>query len=185
MSKNFSRHIHSKKHQAKLITTQNVRNGGISEVIQNGGLAQYKTLYTTRKTKIGADIRDSSTKLLPNPSWQKYPGEKHLKSYNYAGSGTRLDIRLDENNNPKPGEEPINKIDEACLKHDIAYESEDLKDRYVADVKLIHDLNSIKDLTWNEKLARTLIKNIMKAKIVFGGSYNLRNKEIDINKYKD
>ena len=25
----------------------------------------------------------------------------------------------------------------------------------------------------------------MKAKIVFGGSYNLRNKEVDINKYVD
>ena len=180
----FSRHKNSKKHKLK-----EVRNGGISEVqnreteVQNGGIeVQKNKVYTKRK---GGDIRDSSTKLLPNPSWQKYQGEKHLKNYNYAGPGTRLDLRLDENNDPKPGEEPINKIDEACLKHDIAYESENLKDRHVADVKLIHDLNLIKELTFNEKLARTLIKKIIKAKIVIGGSYSLRNKNIEIKNYVD
>ena len=116
-----------------------VRNGGISEVqnreteVQNGGKeVQKNKIYTKRKggdrskapKHEGADIRDSSTKLLPNPPWQKYQGEIHLENYNYAGPGTRTDIRLDENDNPKPGEEPINKIDEACLKHDIAYESD-------------------------------------------------------------
>jgi len=213
MSKNFSRHINSKKHAKKLEVQKGgeevrgdleVQKGGMEvqkggEEVQKGGKevrgnlevqkggkeVKSVKLFTKRKEKIGADIRDSSTKLLPNPSWQKYSGEKHLKNYNYAGPGTRLDLRLDENKNPKPGEEPINKIDEACLKHDIAYESESIKDRHVADVELIHDLNAIKNLTWNEKLARILIKNIMKAKVVFGGSYNLRNKNIDLEVYRD
>ena len=119
--------------------------------VQNGGIeVQKNKVYTKRKggdirdPPSGDDLVDPSTKLLLRPSWQKHPGEKHLKNYNNAGPGTRLDLRLNENNNPKPGEEPINKIDEACLKHDIAYESEDLNDRHVADVKLIHDLNIIK-----------------------------------------
>ena len=94
MSKNFSRHKNSKKHKLK-----EVRNGGISEVqnretevqnreieVQNGGIeVQKNKVYTKRKggdrskapRHEGADIRDSSTKLLPKPSWQKYPGEKH------------------------------------------------------------------------------------------------------------
>ena len=34
---------------------------------------------------------------------------------------TRLDIRLDENNIPKSGEEPINAIDQLAYMHDLAY----------------------------------------------------------------
>ena len=78
MSKNFSRHKNSKKHKLK-----EVRNGGISEVqnreteVQNGGIeVQKNKIYTKRKggdrskapRHEGADIRDSSTKLLPKPS---------------------------------------------------------------------------------------------------------------------
>ena len=37
---------------------------------------------------------------------------EHLPSYNYLGPGTYLDIRLNKNNIPKPGEEPINAIDQ-------------------------------------------------------------------------
>ena len=172
--KNYSHHLKTKKHSNNLLKNndknndENNENNDKNKKLSNE-VREPKVRFTKRKTKIGADrtssathggdIRDSSLKLLPNPSWQKYPGEKHLKNYNYCGPGTRLDIRLDENNNPKPGEEPINKIDEACLKHDISYkEATDLKDKHVADVNLIHDLNSIKDLIWNEKLARTLIK---------------------------
>ncbi len=51
---------------------------------------------------------------------QKYPGEHHLNGYSYLGPGTRLDIRLN-GNTPKPGEEPINDLDNVALRHDIAY----------------------------------------------------------------
>ena len=66
------------------------------------------------------DIQSFLSKL-PGLPGSKYEGEKHIPTYNYAGPGTRLDIRLDENDNPKQGEEPINRVDEACYKHDIAY----------------------------------------------------------------
>jgi len=52
----------------------------------------------------------------------KYPGEHHYPGYSYLGPGTRLDIRLDQNNQPKAGEEPINELDaKGALPHDIAY----------------------------------------------------------------
>ena len=38
----------------------------------------------------------------------KYPNEHHYSGFSYLGPGSRLDIRLDVNLNPKPGEEPIN-----------------------------------------------------------------------------
>ena len=51
-----------------------------------------------------------------------FTSEKYLLLMLMLGPGTRLDIRLDENLNPKPGEEPINDLDRTALKHDIAYQ---------------------------------------------------------------
>ena len=65
------------------------------------------------------DSQDLLSKL-PGFIWSKYPNEKHIPSYNYCGPNTRLDIRLGENNNPNPGEEPINRVDQACYNHDLA-----------------------------------------------------------------
>ena len=91
----------------------------------------------------GADLQQTMCKG-PGLPWAKYQGEKHLPKYNYAGPCTRLDIRLDENDNPKKGEEPINKVDAAALKHDIAYRAEDIRSRQKADIDLIQDLNEKK-----------------------------------------
>jgi hypothetical protein len=45
-----------------------------------------------------------------------------LKKYGYCGPNTSLQKRLDDINiNPKPGYEPINKVDEVCVRHDINY----------------------------------------------------------------
>ena len=81
----------------------------------------------------GGDIQKFSSKL-PGFVWAKYSGEKHWPSYNYLGPGTRLDIRLDENNIPKSGEEPINEIDRLAYIHDLAYQnSDDINKRNRAD----------------------------------------------------
>ena len=119
-------------------------------------------------SKKGGDLQTLSSKL-PDFPWSKYPGEHHLPGYQYLGPGTRLDIRLDENLKPKPGEEPINRIDQAALKHDIAYMNPNIRDRQKADIDLIQDINEIKNKTWKEKIAGFIAKNAMKAKIVIGG----------------
>ena len=42
-------------------------------------------------------------------------------AYSYLGQSTRLDIRLDEHNRFRLGEEPVSPTDELALHHDIAY----------------------------------------------------------------
>ena len=101
-------------------------------------------------------------------------GELHLPGKNYCRLQTRLDIRLDENDIPKNrGEEPTNKVDEACLKHNIAYRNENIRSRQEADIYLIQDLNDIEKPTFKEKLDRVIGKTVMKAKIAFGGTHVL------------
>ena len=78
------------------------------------------------KKSHGGDIAAKLAKL-PGFPWAKYPGEKHLPGYSYCGPGTRLDIRLDEHDQARAGEEPINAIDEACRLHDIVNRKGDLQ----------------------------------------------------------
>jgi len=100
--------------------------------------------------KTGGDIAASLGKL-PGLPWAKYPREKHLPCYNYCGPGTRLNIRLDNQDQPRPGEYPVNGIDQACYVHDIAYRDKDLQQRHLADIKLIHAINNVKNKSLREK----------------------------------
>ena len=45
--------------------------------------------------------------------------EAHVSGYNFCGPNTKLKQRLDKGDNPITP--PVNEIDAACLKHDIAY----------------------------------------------------------------
>lgn len=61
--------------------------------------------------------------------------EFHVPGYNFCGpgSGTKLNERLDSNDNPITP--PVNSIDQACMKHDISYrDNKDLQSREKADV---------------------------------------------------
>ena len=111
------------------------------------------------------DIQNLLSKL-PGTPWAKYSGEQHFPGYNYLGTGRRLDIRLDENDKPKPGEEPINAIDAAAYRHDLVYrDSEDKSIRHIADKKMIEELKSINNLSLKQKLLRILIIKILQVKL--------------------
>ena len=102
----------------------------------------------TLKQYFGGDIQKFSEKL-PGFIWSKYPKEKHLPSYNYLGPGKRLDIRLTENNIPKPGEEPINEIDRLAYVHDLAYQkSSNIQDRHRADLAMIEGIKGLQNLSF-------------------------------------
>ncbi|ESO88223.1 hypothetical protein LOTGIDRAFT_175895 [Lottia gigantea] len=116
------------------------------------------------KTYFGAGDIQKSLGSLPGFPWSKYPGEKHLPGHNYTGPGTRLDLRLDENDNPKPGEEPVNRVDAAALKHDILYRNKDVTFRHQADKQMIDELENIPNPTFKEKLQRALIE-LLRAKL--------------------
>ena len=107
-------------------------------------------------------------------------GELHLPGRNYCGPLIRLDIRLDENDIQKPGEEPTNKVDKACLKHDNAYRNKDIRSRQKADIDLNQDLNEIEKPTFKEKLDRAIVKTAVKAKIVFGGENKIENENLEL-----
>ncbi|ESO99511.1 hypothetical protein LOTGIDRAFT_158602 [Lottia gigantea] len=117
------------------------------------------------KTYFGAGDIQKSLGSLPGFPWAKYLGEKHLPGHNYTGPGTRLDLRLDENDNPKPGEEPVNRVDAAALKHDILYRNKDITFRHQADKQMIDELENIPNPIFKEKLQRALIIKLLKAKL--------------------
>src|SRR5438093_98186 len=100
---------------------------------------------------------DIQSKLssLPGFPWSKFPGEYHLPGHNYVGPGTRLDMRLDQNNIPRPGDEPIDRDDQAAYIHDLKY-------RECGDsLQCKHEADRINDPTFREKFQRVLIKGIL------------------------
>lgn len=64
---------------------------------------------------------------LVNRMINALPFEMHIPGYRYCGPGTKLKERL------RRGDAPKNPLDAACMEHDIAYESKDLKRRHEAD----------------------------------------------------
>ena len=73
----------------------------------------------------------------------KIPVELHLrtlrgKKYSFCGPNTNLNNRLNPDDTPKDWSKPVNKIDEVCLHHDLAYRAADLGKgtRHEADKKM-------------------------------------------------
>ena len=121
----------------------------------------------TSKSKSGGDIVSSII--------SKIPVELHLRSlkgqkYSFCGPNTNLTERLNPDDTPKEWSKPINKVDQICLRHDIAYRDSDLGKgtRHDADKKMLEELNNLTDLNLNEKLARALIKQIIATKHKLG-----------------
>ena len=114
------------------------------------------------------DIQQLASKL-PGFPWAKYAGEKHFLNHNFTGPGTNLQERLNADDTPKENSKPVNRVDEAAYKHDLAYrDSEDLTIRHEADRKMIYDMENIKNPTFREKLDRLIILPIIKAKVKLG-----------------
>ena len=84
-----------------------------------------------------------------------------MNHYNETG-------KLDLTPIPKDFSQPINRIDQAAMIHDVKYISPNLQDRHKADVDLIHANNNITSPTAREKLERGLVNMIMKLKITTG-----------------
>lgn len=103
---------------------------------------------------------------LLNTVINKLPFELHLPGYNYCGPGTKLRKRL------LRGDKGVNKLDEACMKHDIAYDNySSLEDRHKADIELYDMANQrlkSKDAEKGEKIASWLVSKVMKTKLKHG-----------------
>lgn len=120
---------------------------------------------STKKIKKKGKPRKTSTKGgmgLLDTIIDKLPFELHLKGYNFLGPGTKLEKRLAR------GDNGINKLDEFCKEHDIAYAThKDSAERYKADKKLGSEaLKRVfsKDAKLGERAASLLVSAAMKAK---------------------
>ncbi|KAJ8913265.1 hypothetical protein NQ315_012883 [Exocentrus adspersus] len=111
----------------------------------------------------------------------KLPIELHLPTYQYCGPGTKLQKRLAR------GDPGINKLDQSCRQHDIAYsKSSNLQDRHKAG----HDLKqqawqrvNSKHASFGEKAAAWVVTSAMKVKRKLGmgiddGNNNNNNNDI-------
>lgn len=128
----------------------------------------------------GGDLVSSLASITNNIKlpWAKYPGEMHLPGMNFAGPGTRLDLRLNPNGTPKDSSRPVDRVDEAAYRHDMAYSAfPDTKMRNVADRVMVSELNEIPKPTIRERVERAVIKPILSTKANFGlGVTNMTKK---------
>lgn len=94
---------------------------------------------------------------------EKLP-EIHIKGYNFCGCNTDLKNRLAR------GELGINKLDLACMEHDIAYaESKDLISRCKADKQLISKAIRCvyaKDSQFGERLVALFVSGLITIKLL-------------------
>lgn len=101
------------------------------------------------------------------------PFELHLPGYNYCGPGTNLIEKLSR------GVKGINKLDEYCKEHDIAYhKSSNLKDRHKADLVLLKMAKTREiapDASLGEKFAAKIVSKAMQSKIKTGAGLNNGN----------
>ena len=105
---------------------------------------------------------------LVNKAIDALPVELHIPGgYQYCGPGTKLKKRLSRND---PG---INKLDQACKEHDIAYSKySDSANRSIADRALAEKAwQRVKsgDASFSERAAALAVAAAMKAKTAVGG----------------
>jgi len=100
---------------------------------------------------------NSLTKIgLPLKNW-------HLPGHKYTGPFTDLESRIDKNNNPLPGYELYNQIDNIALHHDVGYKTADEfgnKTRHQCDKEMLNELNEVKARKF--KCRRVYVSNFNK-----------------------
>ena len=139
--------------------------------------------------------------------WSKYPGEKHmiykfnkfnkfpLSGNSYLGFSSDLKIRLDENDQPKVGQEPLSPTDELALHHDNAYRDAEKQDpeialqmKHEADKKMIEQLDKVQTTGIIDKFANFTAKKLLQLTLKLGMGLNdqiyntVKNYIIDISK---
>src|SRR5271156_430422 len=102
-----------------------------------------------------------------------FPGEKHVFGANFAGVGTRTDLRLDPvTGEPYDWSKPINAIDATALDHDRAYDMfhGNKYEEHILDRKMVSELDAIpySTLTPYEKVQKFLVRNAINAKQKLG-----------------
>lgn len=128
----------------------------------------------------GGDIVKIINKLFPKTEFHTVDqaDDGKVRKASFCGPGTQLNRRLENYDSEnrtysKVNTPPINKMDRGCLEHDLDYgKYKDLKNRHASDERLIKVAEEVlKDpkSTAIQKANAFTIKNILKAKVAFGG----------------
>ena len=109
---------------------------------------------------------------MPGFIWSTYKNEHHYTGYSYLGPQTALKIWLDENDQPKSGEQPVSPTNELALHHDIAYRDAEkcepeiaLQMKHEADKKMIEQLDQVKTTGIIDKFANFIAKKLLQLKL--------------------
>ena len=94
----------------------------------------------------------------------------HLPGHNFTGPGTKHYTRLNPDGTPKKWSTPINRADNAAYHHDLCYSKhDDTKTRNeVCDKTMLGELNGIVNLTLSERIDKSIVEKVIKAKSNFG-----------------
>jgi Domain of unknown function (DUF5679)/Phospholipase A2-like domain len=119
----------------------------------------------------GGDLVGMLDKVSKNTQLplQKFPGEIHIPGMYFAGPGTRLDYRLNDDGSPKAWSWPVDRVDQAAYYHDLAYnEYKDTENRNIAEREMLQQLDLIKNPSFREEIEMAIIKPIIYNKQRFG-----------------
>ena len=108
----------------------------------------------------------------------KLPFETHLPGHNFTGLGTKLYERLNPDGAPKEWSIPINRVKNAANHHDLCYSKhDDTKTRNeVCDKTMIVELNGIMNPTIKERIDKSIVGKLIKAKVNFGFGHPIKKK---------
>lgn len=90
-----------------------------------------------------------------------WPGHRYTGPYN------PLHEQLDENDLPIIGQEPVNKVDEISMRHDICYRDNPTEKKQCDDV-MLNELNNLKPENWRESIDKRAIGTIISTKSKLG-----------------
>ena len=90
-----------------------------------------------------------------------------LPGQRYTGSCNPLHEQLDENDQPKPGQEPFNAVDAISMRHDICYRDQS-ENKHGCDDKMLQALEILKPKGIRERIDRRLVKAIIGSKRKLG-----------------
>lgn len=76
-----------------------------------------------------------------------------MPGHNFTGPGTKLDKRLNSDGSPKFWSRPVNRVDRAAYRHDLAYaRHSDTAKRIAADKKMLIELDNITKPSVRERM---------------------------------
>ena len=121
------------------------------------------------KTKTQFIKRDVTGGSCLNTLVNKLPFEMHSPGHNFTSPETKLLKRLNSDERPKECSIPINRVDNAAYHHDLCYSKhDDTKTKNeVRDETMFGELNGIVNPTLRERIDKSFVGKLIKAKVNF------------------